>query len=122
MSHAKRGSIPRQSARAPASSDIFPDGMIVSQMALPPQKAANGALKKSTPPSEPRVKSTSNGKNSDTDELEALVKEKEKLIKEKDKDIKERTNLIRSKDQEIKLLLVSSASLHHRACWCSIGL
>lgn len=110
MSYPKRNSIPKPSARAPASSDIFTDGMIVSQMAVPPQKAVNGALKKSTPPSESRVKSTStNGhaRNNDPDEAKHIVKEKNKIIKEKESEMKEKMRLLHSKDQEIKSLLVS---------------
>ena len=93
-----------------SKTDYIAEGMIVSSMAVPPQKVVTTSARKSSIVTEIKPKSgespdSVNGKS--LEEWERLLREKDRIIKEKDKEIKEKNGTIKSKGQEISNLAVS---------------
>lgn len=127
QSHTKSKSVPRSLTHPRASNDYtngrqalppvqasktdyIAEGMIVSSMAVPPQKTSNGSARKPSIVGDIKPKSggfsdSANGKGSE--DWERLLKDKDRIIKEKEKEIKDKNIIIKSKSQEISSLNVS---------------
>lgn len=85
----------------------FGNGLLVSSMAVPPQKQPTSSARK-PPTSELKAKSGNSPEyGARKEELERLLREKERIIKEKDKELRERSGIIKSKEQDITSLNVS---------------
>lgn len=91
------------------SEPSFADGLLVSSMTVPPQRQANGAIRKLSIIHDLKPKSGGGSPEygARKEELERQLKEKERIIKEKDKELRERIATIKFKDQEISNLSVS---------------
>ncbi|XP_067937490.1 uncharacterized protein [Watersipora subatra] len=87
-----------------SKADHIAEGMIVSSMAVPPQKAFATSARRLSNVSENKLKSgaspeTLNGRTAD--EWERLLREKDKAIKDKDREIREKNAAMKSKAQEM---------------------
>lgn len=105
-------------ARLPPVQAVKPEysiaeGMIVSSMAVPPQKLANCASTRKSSINDGKPRSGDHQEAAHRraiEEWERSVKEKERLIREKDKQLRDKTSAIKNRDQEISSLNVSEST------------
>lgn len=104
--------------------DYIAEGMIVSSMAVPPQKAAAGSAKKPSLATEAKPKSGDSPESTNrksTEEWERLLREKDRTIREKEREVKDKSALVQQKDQQVTRLTVSdpqSGDVPFMYQWC----